>query len=215
MSPTKLLLVRHGETDDNKNQIFQGQDGRGLNAHGRDQAARLAGRLVAAGVGPTALHASDLERARETGEILGRALGLAPRLDPELREVFLGGWQGLSYAAVAARFPEEWAAWQRGDDLKRGGGESYADLGDRMARAVGRVADAHPGETAAIVSHGAAIKIFVARVLGLGTPGLRAFRVSTNTGVTVVERTPDGVYRVLVWNDAAHLHDAVAEALAR
>ncbi len=64
-----------------------------------------------------------------------------------------------------------------------------------------------------MVSHGAAIKIFVARVLGLGTPGLRTFRVMTNTGVTVVERTADGAYRLLVWNDAAHLHDAVADAL--
>jgi probable phosphoglycerate mutase len=213
-SPTKLLLVRHGETDDNKNLIFQGQDGRGLNARGRDQAARLAARLVGARVKLAALYTSDLERAVETAGILGRAIGLDPRLDPDLREVFLGGWQGKTYAEVAAAYPEEWAAWQRGEDLKRGGGESYAELADRMLRAVARVADAHPGEAAAIVSHGAAIKIFVARVLGLGTPGLRAYRVSTNTGVTVVERGADGAYRLLVWNDVAHLHDAVAEVLA-
>jgi len=213
MSPTKLILVRHGETDDNKNLVFQGQDGRGLNARGRDQAARLAARLVAANVKPAALYASDLDRARETAEILGRALSLVPALDPDLREVFLGEWQGLSHAEIAARFPEQWAAWQRGEDVKRGGGETYAELGARMARAVGRVAGAHPGQVAAIVSHGAAIKIFVARVLGLGTPALRAYRVSSNTGVTVVERGADGAYRLLVWNDAAHLHDAVAEAL--
>jgi probable phosphoglycerate mutase len=215
MHSTKLILVRHGETDDNRNLVFQGQDGRGLNAHGRDQAARLAARLVAAAIKarPAGLYASDLERARETAEILGRALGLTPRLDPDLREVFLGGWQGLSHTDVAARFPEEWAAWQRGEDLKRGGGESYAELGDRVARAVGRVADAHPGEAAVMVSHGAAIKIFVARVLGLSTAALRAFRVATNTGVTVVERTTEGAYRLLVWNDAAHLHDVVVDAL--
>ncbi|MFT3763991.1 MAG: histidine phosphatase family protein [Minicystis sp.] len=213
MPSTKLLLVRHGETDDNRNLVFQGQDGRGLNARGRDQAARVAARFVAAAIRPAAIYASDLERARETADILGRALGLVPALDPDLREVFLGGWQGLSHSEVAARFPEEWAAWQRGEDLKRGSGESYAELGDRMLRAVGRAAEAHAGETLAIVSHGAAIKIFVARLLGLGTPGLRTFRVSANTGVTVVERGADGAYRLLVWNDVAHLHDAVAEAI--
>jgi probable phosphoglycerate mutase len=64
-----------------------------------------------------------------------------------------------------------------------------------------------------VVSHGAAIKIFVARTLGLGTPGLRAFRVPANTGVTIVEREEDGRLRLAVWNDAAHLGDAVLEAI--
>ena len=71
----------------------------------------------------------------------------------------------------------------------------------------------HPGQIAAIVSHGAAIKIFVARALGIGMAGLRAYRVASNTGVTVVERAADGAYRLLVWNDASHLGDAVADAL--
>ena len=95
MASTRILLVRHGETDDNKNFVFQGQTGLGLNAHGRDQAARLAGRLVRAARRPAALVASDLDRAVQTAEILGRALGLEPSLDAGLREVFLGAWQGL------------------------------------------------------------------------------------------------------------------------
>ncbi|APR77442.1 Phosphoglycerate mutase family protein [Minicystis rosea] len=214
MPPTKIILVRHGETDDNKNSVFQGQQGRGLNAKGRDQAARLAARLAGAGIALDALYTSDLERAHETATIIGRALGLTPAPDPDLREVFLGSWQGLSHAEIAVRFPDEWAAWQRGEDLKRGGGETYAELGDRVSRAVLRIAEAHADRTAAIVSHGAAIKMFVARLLGLGTPGLRAFRVSHNTGVTVVERGAGGPFRLLVWNDVAHLHDAVTEAIS-
>ena len=215
MPTTKLLLVRHGETDDNKSLIFQGQEGRGLNALGREQAACLAARLAGASRRPAALYASDLDRARETAEILGRALGLAPSLDPELREVRLGAWQGLSQDEVAARFPEEWEAWRGGLDGRRGGGESYAELGDRMERALGRIAAAHAGETVAIVSHGAAIKMAVARVLGLAVAGLRAFRVPANTGVTVLEREGDeeARLRLVVWNDAAHLHDAVLQAI--
>ena len=213
MPPTKLFLVRHGETDDNKNRVFQGQDGRGLNARGREQAALLAARLAGGRRRPGALYASDLDRARETAEILGRAIGLTPRLDPELREVFVGAWQGLSHDEVAARFPEEWEAWRRGVDLQRGGGESYAELGDRLEQAVALIAAAHAGGTAAVVSHGAAIKVFVGRVLGLGAAGLRALRVPANTGVTVVERDEDGRFRLVVWNDVAHLHDAVLEAI--
>ena len=75
------------------------------------------------------------------------------------------------------------------------------------------VAAAHSGATSLDVSHGAALKSFVARVLGLGSVGMRAFRVQSNTGVTVVERD-EGVWRIVVWNDEAHLHDAVLEALA-
>lgn len=213
MRSTKLLLVRHGETDDNKNLVFQGQTGRGLNARGRDQAARLAARLVATGIRATSLHASDLDRARETAEILGRAIGLDPSLDPDLREVFLGTWQGLSHAQIAERFPDEWAAWQRGEDIRRGGGETYVDLGERMARAVDRIADARPGEAGIVVSHGAAIKVLVARVLGVGAAGLRAYRVSSNTGVSVVERTEAGTWRLLAWNDASHLGDPLTELL--
>lgn len=213
MRPTKLLLVRHGETEDNKNLVFQGQDGSGLNARGRDQAARLAARFVSSKIHPAALVSSDLDRAKETADILGRAIGLEATLDPDLREVFLGAWQGLNHEQIAARFPDEWAAWQRGEDVRRGGGETYADLGDRMTRAIDRITAAHAGKVAAVVSHGAAIKIFVARVLGLGTEGLRTFRVASNTGVTVVERSPEGAARLLVWNDASHLGDAVAEVI--
>lgn len=212
MKRTRLLLVRHGETDDNRNLVFQGQLGVGLNALGRDQASRLAARLAPAAERPAVLYTSDLDRARETAEILGAALGLEPTRDPDLREVYLGAWQGLSYAEIAERFPDEWAAWRAGKDIRRGGGETYAELGERVARSMARIASAHPGATSLVVSHGAALKSFVARVLGLSSEGMRAFRVQANTGVTVVERD-EGAWRLLVWNDEAHLHDAVLATL--
>jgi probable phosphoglycerate mutase len=76
-----------------------------------------------------------------------------------------------------------------------------------------RIAEAHPGEAAIVVSHGAALKSFVARVLGLGSEGMRALRVQGNTGVSVVERE-ESRFRILVWNDEAHLHDAVLSLLS-
>ena len=206
MPKTKLLLIRHGETDDNHRRIFQGQSGRGLNDRGREQATRLAARFERVGLRAAGLYCSDLERARETADLLSGALKLAPIADPALREVHVGAWQGLGYEDIAARHPEEWDAWRRGVDFRRGGGETYAELGDRVAAAINGIAAAHPGETAVIVSHGAAIKVFVGRVLGLDTLALRRYRVASNTGVTLVERE-GGVDTLAIWNDASHLED--------
>src|SRR6187431_3182247 len=97
MATTKLLLIRHGETDENHRRVFQGQSGRGLNARGRDQALRLAARFERVGLRAAALYCSDLERARETADLLSGTLKLEPIADPALREVHVGAWQGLGY----------------------------------------------------------------------------------------------------------------------
>jgi probable phosphoglycerate mutase len=211
MTAARFLLIRHGETDDNVRRVFQGQGGAALNTRGREQAALLAARLARLPV--DALYASDLDRARETAAFVSEATGLAATLDPALREVHIGAWQGLGMEALAERFPEEWAAFRRGEDIRRGGGETYADVAARIAGALDRIAAAHPGRTIAVVSHGTAIKTFVARVLGVPTERLRTFRVPANTAVSLVERDAE-TDRLLVWNDASHLHDAVLEALS-
>jgi broad specificity phosphatase PhoE len=210
MAKTKLLLIRHGETDDNHRRVFQGQGGRGLNARGREQATLLAARFARVGLRASALYCSDLERAQETADLLAGALKLRPLADPALREVHVGTWQGLGYEEIAASFPEDWEAWRRGVDFRRGGGETFAELGDRVAAALDGIAAAHVGETVVVVSHGAAIKVFVGRVLGLDAVGLRRYRVASNTGVTLVERE-GGVDTLMIWNDVSHLEDPLRE----
>jgi probable phosphoglycerate mutase len=210
MSKTKLLLIRHGETDDNHRRVFQGQGGHGLNARGREQARLLAARFARVGLRAAALYCSDLTRAQETASLLAGALALSPVADPALREVHVGAWQGLGYEEIAARFPDEWDAWKRGVDFNRGGGETYAELGDRVARSIDGIVEKHAGETVVIVSHGAAIKVFVGRVLGLDAVGLRRYRVASNTGVTLVERE-GGVDTLVIWNDASHLDDPLID----
>jgi broad specificity phosphatase PhoE len=210
LKTTRLLLIRHGETDDNSRRVFQGQGGRGLSPRGREEAALLAARFQRVGLRASALYCSDLERARETADLLSSTLGLAPIADPALREVHVGAWQGLGYEEIAARYPDEWAAWKRGVDFKRGGGETYAELGERVSAAIDRIVAAHEGETVVIVSHGAAIKVFVGRVLGLDAAALRRYRVASNTGVTLVERE-GGVDNLAIWNDASHLEDPLIQ----
>ena len=205
MITTTIFLIRHGETDANRNQVYQGQAGDGLNALGREQALRLAARLADVGVRFDALYSSDLARAFETAEIVGDCLRVTPIPEPGLREVYLGAWQGLSYTDVEAQFPDEVAAWRRGEDIRRGGGESYADLQARMLATLDRLALGHAGGVVGAVSHGAAIKLFIAAVLSIPMTHLRHYHVVVNTAVTVVRRVEGEPWEMLVWNDARHL----------
>jgi probable phosphoglycerate mutase len=202
-----LLFARHGETAENKSRRFQGQrfPGPGLNRTGRAQAARLAERLRAAGL--TSILTSDLARAVETAKAIVGTTGLAPVHDADLREVDVGHWTGKSEDEIAAEHPEEWAAWSEGLDVRRGGGETYAELALRVERAVMKVAFGR----VLVVSHGGAIKSFVAKILGVSNEGLRALAGIANCGLTVVERDARGHHRLHAFNDTAHLEGLVVD----
>jgi probable phosphoglycerate mutase len=213
-----LALARHGETADNARRVFQGQGGSGLNRLGRAQAARLADRLRRAP--PRLIVSSDLARAMETARIVADACGSPVEVDRGLREVDVGTWTGKSYEEVEKLFPEEWAARERGFDVRRGGGETYAELSKRMDDAIARIAArAAAGERVLIVSHGGAIKSWIAKLLGLNEEGMRTLGGVANAGLTVVERLADGrpderrdgrQHRLHTWNDSAHLEGLVA-----
>ncbi len=214
MPKARLFLVRHGETDDNQNGVFQGQAGRGLNARGRSQAEKLALRLaeLEPGVDLHALYSSDLERAVQTASILADVLGLTVRLDEGLREVDVGSWQGKTLREIEELYPEEYAAWRAGMDVRRGAGETYAELRDRLSEALDRIVALHQGGHVIVVSHGAAIKSYVAGLFGPVMSNMRHLGVISNASVTIVERERDGTSRLAVLNDVAHLRDPVTTA---
>lgn len=199
---TTLLLARHGQTADNANHVFQGQSGSGLDASGRAQARRLAARVARAGL--SAVVSSDLERALETARIVAAAVGVEPSIEAGLREIDVGQWTGKSHREVEALHPEEWAAWVAGIDVRRGGGETYAELAERIDGALGRVVAAHEGGRVLVVSHGGAIRSWVGRLLGLSVEGMRVLGGVANTSLTAVERDGRG-FRLHAWNDTAHL----------
>lgn len=206
---TLLFFARHGETDDNKNLVFQGQSGRGLNRRGRAQAKRLGQRAKT--LQPTAIVASDLERAAETAGFAGEACGLTVSLDRGLREVDVGTWTGKTYEAIAAAHPDQWEAWHAGRDVRRGGGETYAELGARIAEATRRIAEAHPGGRVLLVSHGGSIRSFVGRMLGLSSDALSPLAGVANASLTVVDYEVGGTFRLHAFNDTAHLEGLGAE----
>lgn len=204
-----LYFARHGETDDNARLVFQGQGGKGLNSRGRAQARRLAERMVKARV--TTIVASDLERAEETARIVGLACGVVHSVDPDLREVDVGAWTGKSHEEIAALHPEEWSAWSSGLDVRRGGGETYTELAQRIERAVVRIAAMDARDPILVVSHGGSIKSYVAKILGVNNEGLRALAGVGNAGLTIIERDSQGRSRLHAWNDTAHLEGLLVE----
>jgi len=201
--PVELHLARHGETADNAARVFQGQGGRGLNDRGRAQAEALARRLRT--VPYRAIVTSDLERAVETARIVAAPQSVPVEMDRGLREVDVGTWTGKAYDEVEALYPDEWAAWEAGLDVRRGGGETYAELADRMDRTIAARLARLDGGPVLVVSHGGAIKSWIAKILEVGPRGLAALAGLQNTSLTRVICHPSGLLRLAGWNDVAHL----------
>jgi probable phosphoglycerate mutase len=156
----RLVLWRHGQTDFNAERRFQGQSDVPLNAEGRRQAVRAA-RLIAA-LRPVAIFSSDLVRASATADVLARLTGLPVQLDKDLRERSGGSWEGLTDEQIRKQYPDAFAHWVPPD------GESAAAVAERASAALERIADSmNGGELAVVVSHGAALGMGTARLLGI------------------------------------------------
>ncbi|MBV9382705.1 MAG: histidine phosphatase family protein [Streptosporangiaceae bacterium] len=156
----RLVLWRHGQTIWNVEKRFQGQTDIPLDEAGMAQAERAA-RLLAA-LRPDAIFSSDLRRATSTAAPLASITGLPVQLDKDLRERSGGSWEGLTDVEIRARYPDEHASWNPPD------GEPSAAVADRVAAALGRVAATiADGGLAVVVSHGAALRLGMSRMLGM------------------------------------------------
>jgi probable phosphoglycerate mutase len=152
---TEILLARHGETDWNRDNRFQGHADPPLNRLGREQAKVLAEAL--AGDPVTAIYTSPLRRAAETAEIMAAAHGLRAEPVDGLREVDVGSWQGLTRDDIEGRFPEQFQRWlDHGPGWEDG--ESYEEMGRRSVAALLELAERHPVERIAVVTHGGPIR---------------------------------------------------------
>lgn len=155
---TRLYLIRHGQTDWNLEGRWQGHADVPLNDLGLQQAAQVAQEL--AGVGLQAIYSSDLKRARQTAGYLAEATGLPVRVDARLREIHQGEWQGMLVQDIQARYGEVFK--QRHMDpasFAPPGGETAAQVKERLLEAVGEICQRHPDERVAIVSHGFALAV--------------------------------------------------------
>ncbi|MEU4657193.1 histidine phosphatase family protein [Streptomyces sp. NPDC023723] len=175
----RVILWRHGQTSWNVERRFQGTTDVELTATGVAQARRAA-RLLA-GLRPDAIVASDLRRAAATAAELAALTGLEVAHDEGLRETYAGAWQGLTHEEIIARYGAEYAAWKRGEPVRRGGGELETEVADRAAPVVLRYADKLPAAgTLVVVSHGGTIRTTIGRLLGLDAHSWEALGGLTN-----------------------------------
>ena len=159
-------MLRHGRTGDNASGRIQGQLDTPLDDVGREQA--LAAAPLLAQARPVLVVSSDLVRARDTAQAVAHLLGTELVLDPRLRELHLGSWQGLTAVQARERFPQEFADWRAGRDIPRGGGETYADAGARAGAALREhVAAVPPGGSLLAVTHGGTARAALASLLEL------------------------------------------------
>jgi alpha-ribazole phosphatase len=162
---TRLYLVRHGETEGAPDR-FYGWTDVALSQAGRMRMLRLADRLMGQGV--SELFCSPLRRARESADVLATRLDIGLTVCPELREWNFGRWEGLAYAEVAARYPEDVAARQRDRvGFRFPGGETLADLDDRVTKWMAALVERCRGEAVGIVAHGGVNRVILCRALGM------------------------------------------------
>jgi broad specificity phosphatase PhoE len=188
---TTIYLARHGESDWNAANRFQGHSDRPLTDHGREQAKALADLVAAESV--EAIYASPLSRALETARIVAARTGLAVVADEGLREVDTGSWSGLSRAEVQERYPQGFERWITGGAGWEDG-ESYEEMAERVLAAVNRIAAAHPGGRVLLVSHGGPIRAIQAAADGMAISEYRRLRpVEPNARLSSVAVGDDGL----------------------
>lgn len=199
---TTLWLLRHAQSQWNHEGRWQGQADTSLSELGRQQAHRVGKRLRRFQI--QHLISSDARRALETAQIVGSYLNLTPTPHAGLRESDIGLWAGLTTAEIMAGFPDEWAAMNARQEVRRGGGETYGELRARTLAAAQEVVAQFPGQTILMVSHGAAIRALISAALGLDLFTMHNLWIGSNTALSRLYYR-EGHFHLDLHNDTAHL----------
>ena len=200
---TTVILIRHGETDWNRERRFRGRAPVPLNARGR-QEAELTAQRVAANWKINAIYSSPVVRAMETAEPLGRLTRLPIHLSEPFADLDYGLWQGRLPAEVVLSHPEELEAWLREPAAVRiPGGETLAEVEVRATSELAAIVSWHPAEAIAIVSHTEVNRLVILAALR-GSPNA-LWHVGQDTCAINVLRVEDGAIDVLSLNDRCHL----------
>ncbi len=202
MQATRILAIRHGRTAWNADARIQGHVDIGLDEVGRWQADRLAQALADEDL--QAVYSSDLSRAQGTALPLAQRQGLPVQLDEGLRERAFGEFEGLSFAQIEARWPDQARAWrQRDPAFGPRGGEVLRDFRDRVAATLTRLALAHRGQAIALVTHGGVLDLLYREATRIALDAPRTWQVA-NAGINRLLHTAQGLMLV-GWADVGHL----------
>ncbi|WP_428846868.1 bifunctional RNase H/acid phosphatase [Nocardia terpenica] len=201
--PTRLLLLRHGQTELSVQRRYSGRGNPPLTALGREQAGRAAKYLAAKG-NIAAVVTSPLGRARETAEAAAQALGVPVRVLDGLIETDFGAWEGLTFAEAAQRDPELHARWLSDPSVPAPGGESFDQVRERVEGVRRDIVALYPEQNVVVVSHVTPIKTLLQLALAVGPELL--FRLHLDlASLSVAEFYPDGGTSVRLVNDTSYL----------
>ena len=206
---TKIYLVRHAEAEGNLYRIAQGQDNSNLTDRGWQQVRALERRF--AGIPVDAVYASDLQRAFLTGKAVADRLGLSLQAHKGLREIFAGEWEGKPFTYLEAAYPETFAGLWRKDigNSACDGGESVAQLMQRILATVREIAEANPGKTVVLATHATPIRCMECYCRGNDLSQMKDIPWVTNASVTEIHYE-NGTLTEVVSSYNRHLADMVS-----
>ena len=199
---TKIICVRHGQTEWNVLGRYQGQTDIALSPLGIEQAEKLAAHFPVDKV--EAVYSSDLVRAMTTARCVADRFGLTVEPRPELRELNFGDWEGLTYDEIVAKWPDALNNFfQHPDVLEIPHGESFPKLRERALDAVEKIVACHPNQTVAVFAHGAILRTILTAALHMDLKYVWTIR-QFNTAVNIVTYTEHGT-TVELLNGTGHL----------
>ncbi|GAA5074221.1 bifunctional RNase H/acid phosphatase [Nocardia iowensis] len=201
--PTRLLLLRHGQTELSVQRRYSGRGNPPLTELGREQAARAAKMLAAKG-DITAVLSSPLSRARDTAEAAATALDAPLTVLDGLIETDFGDWEGLTFLEAAQRDPELHARWLGDPSLPAPGGESFDAVRERVDTVRRDLVSRYPGANLVLVSHVTPIKTLLQLALGVGPSLLYRLHLDL-ASLSIAEFYPDGGSSVRLVNDTSYL----------
>lgn len=201
---TRIVAIRHGETAWNVATRIQGQLDIGLNETGRWQAHRLARALADERL--DAVYSSDLDRARDTARRVAAGACLELRTDVGLRERGFGVFEGLTFAEIEQRFPDQARRWrQRDASFGPAGGETLQAFYDRIVSTVAALAAAHRGQHIAVVAHGGVLDVLYRAASRVALDAPRTWQLG-NASINRLLASDDG-FALVGWADTMHLED--------
>ena len=208
---TKVIFIRHGQTEWNVTGRYQGQSDVQLSEEGLQQAVKLAENFPVERV--DAIYASDLQRAMVTAETIAKQFGLSVQAEPAFRELSFGDWEGLTYQQIVDKWEDAMANFlQHPDVLEIPGGESFPAVQQRAMKRLNELIEKHDGQTIVVVAHGAVLRTLLAAALHMPLQYLWSIR-QFNTAVNIVRYDADANPTVELLNSTAHLGSFVQRGI--
>ena len=201
-APTRLFLIRHGQSPHTPERRFSGRNDLSLTEQGKAQITAVATRLGALG-SISAVRSSPLRRARQSAQIVADALHLPVDIDDDLVELDFGAFEGLTWAQTAADHPAELEAFRGSPDIAPPGGESISRVGDRAQSALRRILVEHEGRDVAVITHVTPIKALLCLALDVGLSTVHRFFLAP-ASLSILEWYADGRASVTLVNDTSH-----------